>query len=1171
MERRFEYPDLPVVRRRDDFLALLKAHPVVVVRGETGSGKTTQIPKFCLEAGLAETGKIACTQPRRIAALTVADRIRQECGDPDLVQCRIRLRTEGPDEAPLHLMTEGVLLQEFRRDPRLRRYSCLMLDEAHERTIDMDVLLGIARKISRERRNFRVVVASATLDAGRFSAFFDDAPVLEVEGRGFPVEIRYRDPEEEPEQDMLRRARNAIRDLMATRRDHALCFLPTERDIRELAELLSGEEFEECAVLPLFGRMSPEQQRAVFAPSRKPKIVLATNVAETSLTIPGIAAVVDTGLARIARYQPSSRIAALPVEPISKASAAQRAGRAGRVKPGICVRLYSERDFESRDEWTEPEILRSNLADAVLRFQRNHLQLATFPLLDPPPRSTVRDAYRRLYELGALESAADDARITPHGHAILRYPIDVTLAHVMIEAAKRKVLRPAVVVCAALSLQDPRVTPDDEKERARALQARAPANDANSDFVGILKLWNLVLDLCPAGSSQSKLRKACKALYLSYPRTREWIDLVEMFLRMGDEAEIAGRRRPDGPRESRPAAKAGPIDVERLNSDELHKALLSGFLDYVARRAPETGSYRTANGRETFVHPSSRLKRCKSEWIFAAELRETSRAWLSHVAVFKPEWIAEVAPHLCKTHYDMPHFNPKTGFVEAARRVVFKGFQIDLSGRVHYGDVDPEESSRVFWHEGAACGELPGRWKFLEANAEVLRELSDWQEKSRSSALPDEFEIGRWYHSRAPEVYSVPTLEEFVRRRGDRALRFSRDTWTGGAARPIARNREPFPEKARIGGENARISYVYDFRDPKDGATISLSADSFVRSAWTEWAFAVPGWMDRLREEVARNLPAAVAEKAELKAETLQAKWEENLRAADCVSFAGALGEALMEILGPEESRWTFARKWPAHLSLHVRVELPSGDAEEFDLSPLSGPATFLDRRKEILDRLWRLAEIGKAEGSEFPLIDPSPAGTGEVFLACAADGTWVWQRSRALAGEVHAWRAQRVARKAVPTWRNLMERIAAAKANNAPSRRELDEYKHHWRSLRNVFRARLSPDPENPIALPEPLREPIAKLEKCADPEEGHELYWTAMREMEPLVAAFLRSPEHAPRGKAGAIPPPKAELAETADAAPARGKNSGKGKPAGAEREPAPQAITPEALARLRARFRG
>ena len=1171
MERRFEYPDLPVVRRRDDFLALLERNPVVVVRGETGSGKTTQIPKFCLEAGLAEVGKIAVTQPRRIAALTVADRIRQECGDPDLVQCRIRLRTEGPDEAPLRLMTEGVLLQEFRRDPRLRRYSCLMLDEAHERTIDMDVLLGIAKKISAERPGFRVVVASATLDAARFSAFFGNAPVLEVEGRGFPVEIRYRDPEEEPDQDVLRRARNAIRDLMASRRDNLLCFLPTERDIRELAELLSGEEFAEFAVLPLFGRMGPEQQRAVFAPNRKPKIVLATNVAETSLTIPGIAAVVDTGLARIARYQPASRINALPVEPISRASAAQRAGRAGRVKPGICVRLYSEKDFKSRDEWTEPEILRSNLANTALQFQRNRLQLSTFPLLDPPPRSTVRDAYRRLYELGALESSDDDARITPHGHAILRYPIDVTLAHVMISAAKRKVLREAVVVCAALSLQDPRITPDDEKERARALQVRAPANDANSDFVGILKLWNLLLSEWPAGSSQSKLRKACKTLYLSFPRTREWIDLVEMFLRLSGEADPSAARSGTGPAPRAP--KAGPIDLERLNSDALHQALLSGFLDYVARRDPETGLYKPANGREVAIHPSSRLKRCKSEWVFAAELRETSRAWISHVAVFKPEWIEAVAPHLCKVHYGVPRFNPKTGFVEAARRVVFKGFQIDVSGRVHYAEIDPEECSRVFWHEGAACGNLPGRWKFLEANAEVLRELSDWQERSRSSALPDEFEIGRWYHSRAPEVRSVPELKEYIQKRGDRRLRFSRETWTGENTRAGVRNREPYPETARIGGENARISYVYDFRDPKDGATISLSADSFVRSSWTEWVFAVPGWMDRVREEAVRNLPAALSEKFAGRAETLAAKWEENLRAPDCVSAAGALGEALMELCAPDESRWTLPKKWPAHLSLHARVELPSGDDEEFDLPPFSGPGTFLARKKEILDRLWQLAEIGKAEGSDFPLVDPSPSGTGEVFLACAADGAWVWQRSRALAEEVHAWRAQRVARKAVPTWRNLMERIAAAKANNAPSRRELDEYKHHWRSLRNVFRARLSPDPENPIALPEPLREPIAKLEKCADPEEGHELYWTAMREMEPLVAAFLRSPEHAPRGKAGAIPPPKAELAETADAAPAKGKNSGKGKPSGAEREPAPapQAITPEALARLRARFRG
>jgi RNA helicase HrpA len=489
---KIEYPDLPVVKKREEFLELLKKHQVVIVKADTGSGKSTQVPKFLLESGLAASGRIGVTEPRRLAAMSIADRLREELKDENLVSTRIRFLEEGPKDAPIKVMTDGILLQEFRRDRLFKMYSAIMIDEAHERSLNIDILLGIFKGVLKERPDFRLVIASATLDAKLFEQFYEKSAVLEAEGRMYPVQVIFADPQENSSKSkgdsgLVEEARDAILALEEDQRDHLLCFLPTERDIQDLsAELIQKLDDKKFDVLSLFGRMSPQEQKKVFRNSGKTRIVLATNIAETSLTIPGIAYVVDTGMARVSRYNPQTRIQGLPVEKISQASARQRTGRAGRVKPGICVRLYTEEDFNDREEFTEPEIRRSNLSNVVLQLRSLNLSVEDFPFIQPPPRSAFRGAYKSLFELGALSSVERGARVTPFGAEMAHLPMDVALSAVLLRARNAGVLQPAIIVCSALSIQDPRLFPSEEPQKEKARRMHKGMGGHKSDFLTLL-------------------------------------------------------------------------------------------------------------------------------------------------------------------------------------------------------------------------------------------------------------------------------------------------------------------------------------------------------------------------------------------------------------------------------------------------------------------------------------------------------------------------------------------------------------------------------------------------------------------------------------------------------------------------------------------------------------
>ena len=789
------YPDLPVVDHREEFFELLEKHQVVIVKADTGSGKSTQLPKFLLEwyfsKGEARTHtserearphklfKIGVTEPRRLAAISIADRLREELKDETLVSTKIRFWEQGQSDAPIKVMTDGILLQEFRRDRLFRQYSAIVIDEAHERSLNIDILLGIFKTVLQARPEFKLIVASATLDARLFEEFYDNSCVLEAEGRTFPVDVEYyfgggngdprlrgddntgRDTSGKGDSGLLDEARDAILDLESRHRDHLLCFLPTERDIQDLAGELAHElDSATFDILPLYGRMSPDEQRRIFKHTEKTRVVLATNIAETSLTIPGIAYVVDTGTARISRYNAQSRIQGLPVEDISKASARQRTGRAGRVKPGVCIRLYSPEDFEKRDEFTEPEIRRSNLANVVLQLRSLGLELENFPFLQPPPNSAFRGAYKTLFELGALTADNASGQVTKLGREMTRLPMDVALSAVLLRARDAGVLQPALIVCSALSIQDPRVVPSEEPERTRIRQLHRRFAGHKSDFLTFICMWNA---FCAEwdGKTWNKLRKFCDKNSLHFLRCREWIDLYEQFGRILD-VKFENRVCP----------------LDSFHRDNLHIALLSGFLGGIALRDLENGCYRLVSGRETHVFPGSDLYGKSVEWLFSAEVRETSRIFLNKAAEIKPEWIMQVAEPFCTRRWYAPTWNQERGFVEAVEEVSFRGLVISRGHRVDYARVNPDECAEIFWREAVVLGQMARPFAFMTHNERVVEDLHALEARKRQFGLaPSEDALVDYYTRIAHEVNSIKTLKDYIREHTDQFLKFDAKYW----------------------------------------------------------------------------------------------------------------------------------------------------------------------------------------------------------------------------------------------------------------------------------------------------------------------------------------------------------------------------------------------------------
>lgn len=983
------YPDLPVVLKREAFLNLLQKHRVVIVQADTGSGKSTQLPKFLLESGLAAHGRIGVTQPRRLAALSIADRLREELGpeggEPasDLVATRIRFLEEGDRNAPIKVMTDGILLQEFRKDRLLRQYSAIMLDEAHERSLNIDILLGIFKSVVEARPEFRLVVASATLDAKLFQEFFPGSAVLEAEGRTFPVTVEYHPPREDTDDapggrqrkdagkakgdsGLLDEAEFAILDLLTRHPDNLLCFLPTERDIMDLAADLRGQLDEKrFDVLPLFGRMSPAEQRRVFHGSSRIRVVLATNIAETSLTIPGIAYVVDTGMARVSRYNATARIQGLPVEAISQASARQRTGRAGRVKPGVCVRLYSEAEYNDREPFTEPEIRRSNLANVVLQLRSLGLAVEEFPFLQPPPRNSFRGAYRLLHELGAIENPEAGGSVTELGREMAKLPMDVALSAVLLRAREAGVLHPAIIVCAALSLQDPRITPPDDPERQKAREAHRKHGGHKSDFMVMLSVWNAFQQDWD-GKGWSKLRRFCEKNWLHFLRCREWIDLYEQFCRI---LKVDYKER--------------VVPFDSFHRDFLHIAMLGGFLGGVARRDLEAGGYKLVGGRECHLFPGSDLYGKSPEWVVAAEVRETSRVFLSRGVEIKPEWILQVAEPFCTRRWFEPEWNPQRGFVEVLEEVSFRGMVLTRGRRVDYARVDPAACAEIFFREAIVDGSVARPFPFMEANARVVDTLHGMEARLRRWGLaPTPERQIAWYLAQFPQINSIKTLQDYLHKNGDKALRFTAEAWLAESGSGITLPTAPAGESigSRMGGKGAKVRVasaqsggavsaqegtveifrilgrelqgrlVFDAARADDGLALTMPFDIWQQVTPAALALHLRQWREWMLESLLRELPTATRKKAETAREKLDDAWcdllEKRSHEPPLLLLYEACGackelEGHVPVLQPAKEH---------HLRLHVELSDPRQDRRfPLELNPEWGSAAVFERLRGTL------------------------------------------------------------------------------------------------------------------------------------------------------------------------------------------------------------------------------
>jgi ATP-dependent helicase HrpA len=841
------YPEmLPITARKDDIIGAMAENPVIIVSGDTGSGKSTQIPKMCLEAGRGIMGKIGCTQPRRIAAGTIARRIAEELGESlgRSVGYKVRFRDRTPRSASIKILTDGMLLAETQRDPHLTQYDTLIIDEAHERTINIDFLLGILKTLLKQRPELKVIISSATLDTEKFSRFFDDAPVIQVSGRMYPVEVEYFPGEsgsqKDDEIDYVETAVKAVERIMGRRvRGDILVFMPTEQDIIETCERLEGRQYPGTAVLPLFARLPWSRQKKIYS-GQGHKIVVATNVAETSLTIPGIRYVVDTGLARISRYMPGTRTTALPISQISQASADQRKGRCGRVQNGVCIRLYDEEDFLSRSEFTLPEIMRSNLAEVILRMISLRLgDITAFPFLDRPRQQSINDGFNLLGELGAVSGRGKEAALTKRGRLMARMPLDPRISRMMIEARKRDCVEEVAVIAAALSIQDPRERPLEKAKLAD--QAHAPFRDPASDFITLLNIWNQYQRAREELKTQSKMRTFCRERFLSFPRMREWVHVHDQIRSIMDEE----RQGNDPPGERR--KKEGTYE-------RIHKSILAGFLSNIAVKK-EKNMYQAARGREVMIFPGSCLFNKGAPWIVAAEMVKTSRLFARTVAKIDPGWLEEVGEDLCRSTYSSAHWEKNRGEVRALEKVTLFGLVI-VSGRsASFSRIDPEEAHRIFVQSALVEGEVKEAFSFLRHNRELFNRAQELEEKVRRRGIVvGEEDVADFYSRRLQKIYDIRSLKRMIRKRGgDAFLRMTEKELL--LERPDEDELSLFPNQVDFGNRVFKCAYRFAPGKDEDGATISVPSGllSLVSPERLEWG--VPGFYREKITALVKGLP----------------------------------------------------------------------------------------------------------------------------------------------------------------------------------------------------------------------------------------------------------------------------------------------------------------------------
>lgn len=904
------YPDaLPVTARRDDIAEAIRDNQVVIIAGETGSGKTTQIPKICLDLGRGRRGLIGHTQPRRIAARTVAERIASELDQKigESVGYAIRFDDRVSETTAVKLMTDGILLAEMQRDRFLNKYDTIIIDEAHERSLNIDFLLGYLKRLLPKRPDLKVIITSATIDPESFAAHFADAdgnpaPIIEVSGRTYPVEIRYRPLEFEAggkvvDQDPLDGLTEAIEELMHEGDGDILCFFPGERDIRDAMEAIEGKKWKNVEVTPLFGRLSNQEQHRVFSEHRGRRIVLATNIAETSLTVPGIRYVVDTGTARISRYSTRTKVQRLPIEPISQASANQRSGRCGRVADGIAIRLYSEQDFESRPEFTDPEILRTNLASVILQMVSLKLgDIEQFPFIQPPEHKAIRDGLNLLHELGALHDKQDKPTLTATGRDLARIPLDPRMARMLIEANTNGCLDDVMVIVAAMTIQDVRERP--LEFQAQADQAHARFKDKSSDFLSMLKLWDYIKQTRNEQSG-NKFRKRMKQEFLHYMRIREWFDLVRQ---LKDVAKQLGWTYQEG--------------TER-RADDIHMTLLSGLLSNIGARDGNSKEFQGARNTRFLVFPGSALAKKPPEFLMAAELVETSRLWARDVATIDPAWVEKLGADLLKHNYSEPTWSRKRAAAIAHQKSTLYGVPIVADRTVPYHRVDPTAARDMFIRNALVAGDWNTHHAFFKTNAQALDDAAAYEEKARRRGLiVDEDTLFDFYDQRIPA--KVTTGRHFdswwkkERRRNPELLDFDPAKLIDDSHEVTE---ESFPDHWRKGSIDYELTYKFEPGDPLDGVTVMVPIPMLAGLDTEGFDWLVPGLRLELVTELIRSLPKALRR-------TVVPAPEFAERAIDrLVPYEGTLTQQLADVLHELGGQGINATDFqPGKLPMHLRM-----------------------------------------------------------------------------------------------------------------------------------------------------------------------------------------------------------------------------------------------------------
>jgi ATP-dependent helicase HrpA len=839
---KIEYPaELPVSRRKDDIAAAIRDNQVVIVAGETGSGKTTQLPKICLELGLGVRGQIGHTQPRRLAARTVAERIASELHAElgGTVGYKVRFTDSSGDDTLIKLMTDGILLAEIQNDRMLRRYDTLIIDEAHERSLNIDFLLGYLKQLLPRRPDLKVIITSATIDSERFSQHFEGAPIVEVSGRTYPVEVRYRpivdpdDPDPDKDRDQVQAISDAVDELCVEGPGDILVFLSGEREIRDTADALSKRDLRNTEILPLYARLSAADQHRVFQRHTGRRVVLATNVAETSLTVPGIKYVIDPGTARISRYSHRTKVQRLPIEPISQASANQRKGRCGRTSDGVCIRLYTEEDFESRPEFTDPEILRTNLASVILQMTSLGLgDIAAFPFVEPPDRRQISDGVQLLQELGAL----DAADLTETGRQLAQLPVDPRLGRMVLEAAKNGCVREVMIITAALSIQDPRERPTDKQEAAQQKHARFA--DKTSDFLAYLNLWEYLREQQKA-LSNNQFRKLCRADFLNYLRVREWQDIYSQLRQLAKPLGIT-------------------LNSEPADPQHVHLSVIAGLLSHIGLKDPDKGDYIGARGARFAVFPGSALFKKQPRWLMSAELVETTRLWARVNARIEPEWVEPLAGHLVKRNYSEPHWERKRGAVVANERVTLYGVPLVAARKVNYGSIDPEVSRELFIRHALVEGDWDTSHKFFAENRALLDEVEDLENRARRrDLLVDDQTLFEFYDQRVgEEVVSARHFDTWwkkTRRDQPDLLNFEKAMLINSSAEDVLES--DYPDIWAQGSLRFALTYQFEPGADADGVTVHIPLPVLNQVVPDGFDWQVPGLREELVTALIKSLP----------------------------------------------------------------------------------------------------------------------------------------------------------------------------------------------------------------------------------------------------------------------------------------------------------------------------